>query len=50
MLKVLSKLVYKRTKKPRERDYGDLRGPLADALEAELALLNGVTWALLARR
>jgi hypothetical protein len=50
MFKLFSKLVFKRTQKPRERDYGDLRGPFADALENELARLDSLTKALVIRR
>jgi hypothetical protein len=50
MIKLLSKLVLKRTHKPRERDYGDLRGPFVEALENELARLDSLTKSLVIRR
>jgi hypothetical protein len=50
MFKLLSKVIPKRAEKPRERDYGDLRGPLAEALENELARLESLTKALAIRR
>jgi len=46
MLTLISRLYAKRAQKRRERDYGDLRGPLADALESELARLDALTHAL----
>jgi hypothetical protein len=50
MLKLLSKLVHKRSRKPRERDYGDLRGPFVEALENELARLDSLTKIVVIRR
>jgi hypothetical protein len=50
MLKLVSKLALKRTQKLRDRDYGDLRGPFAEALESELARLDSLTKAFVIRR
>ena len=50
MLKLVSKLALKRTQKVRDRDYGDLRGPLVEALESELARLDSLTKTFVIRR
>lgn len=51
MFKFITRLSAKRGQKAREeRDYRDLRGPFAEALESELARFDTLTKAVVNRR